>query len=49
MSGDWVLVAMVLLQASAAGRYAWDGDGRQALVWAGAALSNTAYLSLVRR
>lgn len=47
-AGDWLIVGMVAWQAAAAGVYAWAGDVRQALVWAGAAASNAAYLTMTR-
>lgn len=48
MNGDLWVLGVVLLQTCAAASYAYEGDWRQAIVWAGVAISNVAYLSLVR-
>jgi hypothetical protein len=46
--GDVFVTGIVLLQASASLAYAWQRNYREAGVWLFAALSNAAYLTLVR-
>jgi hypothetical protein len=48
MNGDLFVVGVAILQSLAFGSYVWSGHYREALVWAGAAVSNIAYLTLVR-
>ena len=48
MSGDWWIAGVVGLQALATATYLAAGDWKQAMVWGGGALSNTAYLLLTR-
>lgn len=48
MTGDHWLIGVVILQAGATGTFFYQGDVRQAIVWLGVAISNVAYLTLVR-
>ena len=48
MTGDLFVLAIVLLEASAALSYAWERHWTQMGVWGFVALSNTCYL-LTRR
>lgn len=48
MMGDYFLVGVIVLQIGATAAYALQGDGRQAIVWGGVAVSNLAYLTLNR-
>jgi hypothetical protein len=48
MTGDHWLIGVVILQAGATGAYLYHGDLRQAVLWGGVAISNVAYLTLVR-
>lgn len=48
MSGDLFVAGVVVLQSLATFTYLVAGDWKQAIVWGGVAVSNVAYLSLVR-
>lgn len=48
MTGDLFVVGVVALQTLATFFYLAAGDWKQAIVWGGVAVSNVAYLSLVR-
>lgn len=50
MSGDWFVALLVCVESAASLTYLFaERDWRQAIVWGGVAISNAAYLSLVRR
>ncbi len=46
--GDWFIAGCIVLQTCATLAYASQRQWREAMVWAGVAVSNAAYLSLVR-
>ena len=46
--GDRFLVGVIVLQSVASLAYLLQGDWKQALVWGGIIVSNSAYLSLTR-
>lgn len=48
MSGDWFVAGVIALQSLATVTYLSAGDWKQAIVWGGVAVSNVAYLALVR-
>lgn len=48
MTGDLWVCGVVILQSLATLTYLAHGDLKQAIVWGGVAVSNVAYLALVR-
>lgn len=46
--GDWFVIGVALLEACASLTYLYDGDWKQAIIWAGPSISNACYLLMVR-
>ena len=44
--GDWLILAMVILQAGAVVAYALKHDYHEAILWLGAVIGNAGYLMM---